>query len=54
MMLVGSGLGATAMLLVVVGCASRLTRPWHRVGLRILGSWIAASAMLVLALQLAK
>jgi hypothetical protein len=29
-------------------------RPSHEVGVRILGSWIAASAILVLALRLAR
>jgi len=54
LMLVGTGLGATIMLVVAVGCAARLNRPWQRVGLRVLGSWIAASAILVLALQFAR
>ena len=30
------------------------TRPWQRIGVRIVGSWIAASAILVLALRLAR
>ena len=34
--------------------ASRLTRDWQRIGARILGSWIAASAILVLALRLCR
>ncbi len=54
LMLFGTLLGATTLLWVVIGCASRLTRPWQRIGLRVIGSWIAASATLVLALQLAK
>lgn len=54
LMLLGTALGATILLLVVIFCASRLTRPWQRVGLRVLGSWIAASALLVLALQFAR
>ena len=28
--------------------------PWQRIGVRIVGSWIAASAILVLALRLAR
>jgi urease accessory protein len=34
--------------------AMNTTRPWQRIGLRIVGSWIAASAILVLALRLAR
>jgi hypothetical protein len=30
---------------------SRLRRHWQRIGIRIAGSWIAASAILVLALR---
>ena len=54
LMLHGAMLGASVLLLVVVFCASRLERPWQRIGLRVIGSWIAASAILVLALQLTK
>jgi urease accessory protein len=54
LMLLGTLLGATALLVVVTFCASRLTRPWQRIGLRVIGSWIAASAILVLALQWAR
>ena len=53
LMLLGTAISATALLLVVRFCASRLTQAWHRIGLRVLGSWIAASAILVLALQFA-
>jgi urease accessory protein len=54
LMLLGTGLGAAAFLVVVTACASRFRRGWHRIGLRVLGSWIAASAILVLALQWAR
>jgi len=50
--LAGTALGACAMLLVIATVASHATAHWQRLGLRILGSWIAASAMLVLAVQL--
>jgi hypothetical protein len=53
-MLVGTGLGACFALAVVVVCTSRLTREWQRIGVRILGSWMAASAILVLALRFAR
>ena len=52
--LLGTACGATILLLAVVEGASRLTRDWQRIGMRILGSWIAASALLVLAMRLAK
>jgi len=50
--LAGTALGACAMLLVIATVAGHGTAHWQRHGLRILGSWIAASAMLVLAVQL--
>ena len=50
--LAGTALGACAMLLVIATVAGHATAHWQRHGLRILGSWIAASAMLVLAVQL--
>ena len=50
-MLIGTGLGGCLALALVAAGASRLTRDWQRIGVRILGSWIAASAMLVLALR---
>ena len=54
LMQIGTFWGATILLFVIYECARRLTRGWQRVGVRILGSWIAASAVLVLALRLAK
>jgi urease accessory protein len=48
----GTAIGACAMLAVVATLASHANADWQRLGLRILGSWIAASAMLVLAVQL--
>jgi urease accessory protein len=53
-MLIGTGLGACLTLAVVaVGCGC-LDRDWQRIGVRILGSWTAASATLVLALRFAQ
>jgi hydrogenase/urease accessory protein HupE len=49
--LAGTGLAAVLVFVFVVLTASRLTRSWQRLAVRILGSWIAASAMLVLALR---
>lgn len=48
----GIFLGAVLAVVIVGGMAARLTRGWQRIGLRALGSWIAAAAMLVLALSL--
>jgi urease accessory protein len=50
-----AGVGLTAILLVIylVGIAEYCRRPWQRIGIRILGSWIAAIAILSLALAAA-
>ncbi len=57
-MLIGTGLGASLMLAIVVGGAGWLVgaqdKAVPRIGMRILGSWVAASAMLVLALRFAR
>jgi hydrogenase/urease accessory protein HupE len=50
--LLGTAMGAAIVLVVLVQVTSRLTRAWQRIGARIIGSWIAASAILVLALRL--
>lgn len=49
--LLGTALGAVILLVALAECAARLTRDWQRIGARIIGSWIAASAVLVLALR---
>ena len=43
--LAGTVLGACTMLVVVAAIAGHATADWQRLGLRILGSWIAASAI---------
>jgi urease accessory protein len=48
----GTTVGACAMLVLVAAIAGRANADWQRLGIRILGSWIAASAILVLAVQL--
>jgi urease accessory protein len=56
-MLIGTGLGAMLTLIIVALCARRLARLPQivpRTGMRIVGSWVAASALLVLALRLAR
>jgi urease accessory protein len=50
-MLIGTGIGGGLAVAVIAAGASRLHRPWQQIGVRILGSWIAASAILVLALR---
>jgi urease accessory protein len=51
--LAGTGLGAVLILSYVGGIAAGLRQPWQRIGIRVAGSWTAASAILVLALALA-
>ena len=50
----GTGLGASLVLALLAGTTRMLTRDWQMIGVRILGSWIVASAVLVLALHLAR
>jgi urease accessory protein len=50
--LLGTALGAVLLLLALLQGTARLRHYWQRVGARILGSWIAAIAMLALALRL--
>ena len=49
--LIGSGTGAAVAVIVIAGATRQLVRPWQDIGTRILGSWIAASAILVLTLR---
>jgi len=50
----GTAFSAFVLFALTAGLSSRLTRPWQMTGRRILGSWAAASAILVLALRLVK
>ncbi len=50
----GLAVAAILVLALVAAIAMQATRPWQRIGLRVVGSWIAASAILVLALRLAR
>jgi hydrogenase/urease accessory protein HupE len=50
-MLIGTGICASLAVAIVAVGTSWLGRPWQQIGVRILGSWIAASAILVLALR---
>ena len=52
LMLLGTALGACTALAIVVTAGSLMKFRWQRLGMRILGSWIAASALLALAAEL--
>jgi len=52
--LFGTALGATILLTSVMAGVTHLRGEWQLIGLRIVGSWIAASAILVLALRFAR
>jgi urease accessory protein len=52
-MLIGTGLGAAIALGLVVEGAARMARDWQQIGVRVLGSWTAASALLAIAVRLA-
>jgi hydrogenase/urease accessory protein HupE len=52
--MLGTWIGAVAVLVALAEVAARLARHWQLIGLRVLSSWIAASAILVLALRLAR
>jgi urease accessory protein len=51
---IGFAAAALATFSLISIIAIRMTRPWQRIGVRIIGSWIVASAMLVVALKLAR
>ena len=50
----GTGVAATAALVLALSIAAGADRSWQRIGVRVVGSWIAASAILALALRLAR
>lgn len=52
LMLLGSGAGATVLMFCIVGIVHEARRPWQRIGMRVVGSWITASATLVMALSM--
>jgi len=47
------GLALSGLLLVTygIGCVRRLSAPWMRIGFRVIGSWIAATGVMVLRLR---
>jgi len=52
--LIGTAIGVLLVVALLAELTVRLRRDWQRVGVRIVGSWVAASAILVLALRLAR
>lgn len=48
--LAGTGLGVCLVFFYIVAITDLLKRPWQKIGVRVLGSWVTASAMIVLAL----
>jgi len=54
LMLIGTGIGGSVLIAAIVALASSIKQDWARIGVRVLGSWIAASAILVLAVRLVR
>jgi urease accessory protein len=52
--IVGTFCGAVILLWLILEVLANFRREWQKLGMRILGSWIAASAVLVLTWQLAR
>ena len=52
--IVGTFCGAVILLWVILVVVASFGREWQKLGMRILGSWIAASAVLALVWQLAR
>ncbi len=50
----GTFCGAVILLWVLLEVVAMLRREWQKLGVRILGSWMGASAVLILAWQLAR
>jgi hypothetical protein len=54
LMLAGSAVSAFAIVALVAALTAGAKPVWFRTGMRIVGSWAAAIALLVLALQFAR
>jgi hydrogenase/urease accessory protein HupE len=54
LMLIGTGIGASIALWLVVEGAARMAGDWQQIGVRVLGSWTAASALLAIAVRFAR
>jgi urease accessory protein len=53
-MLIGTGFGGSIALGLVTEGAARMARDWQQIGVRVLGSWTAASALLAIAVRFAR
>jgi hydrogenase/urease accessory protein HupE len=51
---IGTDVAAVAALSVIAVIASKVWRGWQHIAVRVVGSWVAASAILILALRLAR
>lgn len=50
--LLGTGVGISILFLYAMGFADYFNKkPWQKIGIRIIGSWLAASSLLVIALS---
>jgi len=54
LMLIGTGIGASIALRLVIAGAARMAGDWQQIGVRVLGSWTAASALLAIAVRFAR
>lgn len=54
LMQLGTFLAATFLVGLIAAAAARLKREWQRIAIRIVGSWIAASAILVMASRIVR
>jgi len=52
--LVGTALGGAAIVIVSGGVAAVATSDWPKIAIRVLGSWIAASSLMILAFEWTK
>ncbi len=52
--LAGTGAAACLILVAIAWLATAARRHWHRIGIRILGSWTAAGAMLGIAMNFSR
>jgi urease accessory protein len=48
---VGTFIGGALLTLIVLALSVSVTRDWQRIGIRVLGSWIAAASILVTSLS---
>jgi hypothetical protein len=52
--LAGTALSVSAAFVWITAIVAYLRMPWHRIGIRIVASWISACALLALALLIAR